>query len=252
MTEEHDMPITEELREMVGNPYPSADLARRARGRATELRRRRMASVTASALAVGVLTVPAFVVARDQSASRTGVAGAGGDVGVKASASAGPAGPSASAAGTGKRPLVATDKLAAVDDVRIAAAQHLLGTGFVEVQAGAIVDTTSGADVGTSAMFKATSGGGTVGIQWTNVDNLPAGGGAGASGTTGTDKGTVHSSAAPGVAAEADAVVVTGAMSGDGKLQISVKVAQGVVGSTPILVGNALTTFASELRSASN
>jgi hypothetical protein len=245
MTEEHDMPITEDLREMVGNPYPSADLAVRARGRAAELRRRRMASVTASAVAVGILAVPAFVVARDQSGSTNGVAGAGSSVGVKASASGLSVSPASAAAAETKTAVEsATAKLTAVDDARVAAALHLLGTGFFEVKSIVIVDATSGVPVGTSAVFKATEGGGTVGVEWTAVEAVPAGI---VTGAVGAEKGTTQSSGATGRQGGTTASG-TVAISTDGKMELSLKVVQGTAGSTPILSGAAAqTTFVTNL-----
>ena len=52
------MPITDELHDLVGNPVPSSDLGRRVQERATEIKRRRMAGVVTSVVAVAALAVP--------------------------------------------------------------------------------------------------------------------------------------------------------------------------------------------------
>ena len=204
-----------------------------------------MAGVTAAAVAVGALTVPAFVVVRDQSGSTDGAAGAGATVSAQASAFASAAVPSALPEGTKKPALVTTDKLSAVDVARIAAAQHLLGSSFSKVESDSVAVLRYGEAVGTSAIFQATTGGGTVGIRWTSVDNLPTGS---ASEGSGSGSGTVTSSEAPGATAKSN-VVTSGEMSSGGGLQITVKVVQGAAGSTPILPGDALATFVSQLRS---
>src|ERR1700712_3077992 len=80
MTEEHSMPISpisDELHDLVGNPAPSSDLSRRVHERATEIKRRRMAGIATSVVAVAVLAVPGALLVRDQSGTVNGAAGSG-------------------------------------------------------------------------------------------------------------------------------------------------------------------------------
>ncbi|BEP13057.1 hypothetical protein acdb102_13680 [Acidothermaceae bacterium B102] len=258
MTEERDMPITDELREMVGNPYPSTDLAVRARRRGAELRRRRLAATTSAAVAVGVLAVPAFLVVGGQSGTILGSPGAGG-----AGTTTAAARPS-SVPGKAGVPLVLSKstELSAVDHKRVAAAKGLLGTRFTEIDAGVLLDTQTGKAVGTSATFRATDGGGSVGIAWNDVQlgtaiavsgsagpgaNVPAikaSAVAEAQASTDAAKNVVAASGSPAAPAS---LTVVGTVASDGKIVVSLKIVQGAAGSPPILSGAAGPAFAQQL-----
>jgi hypothetical protein len=294
MTEEPTMPISDELHDLVGNPVPSGDLGQRARDRAGEIKRRRMAGIVTSVVAVSVLAVPGALLVRDQSGSVSGAAGGGG-------AEPSPAATSA----TGVLSTVVTKVVpqpqepSAADKARFASALALLGKGFTRTGSGLVVETKTGKQVGTSAIFTATDGGGTVGVQWTDgaalatwlvapaltavgpapsgvlasgampavasaVVAAPSGTGIADGGLTvvggGFASGQAVASAGPGAAGfgsvtgstgtDASTNVVSGTVSQNGKMQVSVKVVQGKAGSPRILPGNAAIAFANDLLKA--
>lgn len=244
-------PSADELRstfdELVGTPLPSADLAERSRRRGTALRRRRASVVTAGVATVTVLVVPSVIAVRHGVSSGFGAGSDKGSVTAPA-ASAKPgvtkteapdqngtkAQKQQSLLGTppgvpnGDSYTVVEKAPTAQDDRRIAAAQHLLGSGFTKVLSGVALDAMTGAEVGTSATFRSAAGE-SVGVVWATVD--PA------------EKGTVTSTdGTAGVSANGSGVNASGdpaagtvqAMGGagiKGNLQVSVKVTEPADGT---------------------
>lgn len=281
------MPITDELHDLVGNPVPSGDLATRARLRATALRRRRMAGIMTSVVAIGVIAVPGAVLVRDRAGSIDGSAGAGGAL---------PSAAATTATGTTLSRAVAvpattvepghTDK---VNAAQIASAKALLGAGFTQTSVGIVVEPANGKVVGTAATFTA-KGGGTVLIQWTAAPKLtvaapalaspaPAPSAALASGAT-PEVGRVIAgipSVAPASAVMASGVpagvavsaglpetgavlgsgvtvpsgtspaMMTGSVVGNAKTQVRVVVVQDQARGTKLLPGDAVATLAKNL-----
>ena len=272
------MPITDELQDLVGNPVPPVDLAHRARVRGEVLRRRRMASVMTSVVAVGVLAVPGAVFVHDRAGSIGGAAGSGRSDATSAASAKAAAAP---AELTAILTTFEAGHVAEVDQARITSAKTLLGSGFTETTSGVVVDAQTGAVVGTAATFTARDGGGSVGIEWTKAavvtaaaPTLTAAGAAPAVAPSAAVLSPVIASArpagAPGAPAEGTIVqpvgtaggwsgtaprgssgeAVTGTVVGNAHLQVSVKVVQGKAGSPAILPGNAAITFGNDLLKA--
>jgi hypothetical protein len=163
MTEEHHMPISDELHELVGNPVPSTDLGQRARVRAGEIKRRRLAGITTSVVAVTVLAVPGALLVRDQSGGVNGAAGGGGSEPTPTASSAAGVPGVSTAALTTVVPNPA--EWSAADKTRFAHALALLGRGFSQTGSGIVLDR-AGKQLGVSARFTAADGGGIVDVQW--------------------------------------------------------------------------------------
>jgi hypothetical protein len=270
MTEEYAMPstsepTTEELRaafdDMVGNPRPSRDLAERARRRGTVLRRQRLSTVSVGVATVTLLTAPSVLTVRHELST-------GGAVGGKPSATAPAkaaapsqkpdtgreqgtqeqkqralgvtAGASDPAAG-GDSYVVTSSAPSARDQRRIAAAAQRLGAGFTKVGSGEVTDPSTGDVIGTSATYRSTPAGTTVGVLW-----MPVNGGAGAAGAkSGATSGSGSSQASQ---AKGD-LRTGGAVAASTHEQVTVKFAQSSAGA-PTLTTDALEAIASDLLAA--
>ena len=156
------MTIHDDLRDLVGNPVPPTDLAQRARNRGGEIKRRRMAGIATSVVAVTVIAVPGAFLVRAGSGSVNGAPGSGGTS------------PSAAATTgvTTLQPVTTTlvpGTPSAAYQTRIAKALSLLGNGFTQTSTGILMDPATGVVLGAAATFTETAGGGTVAVTWSDA-----------------------------------------------------------------------------------
>jgi hypothetical protein len=261
MTEEQNMSeqLTDDLQRafdgIIGDPRPSADLAARARARATTLRRQWMTGGLAAAAVTGALCLPGLALVRDHQAQ---VGSVGSTVPGQpkthdlASANARKAAAMAAGAfgsGPTEQTVIKPGAVTSADQVRVNAAKTLLGSGFTVTSTGVAMDAQSGAIVGGAVTFTATAGGGSVGIEWSTVERTRTGTTGAASGSSGSESGTVTSKDGPSGRDGG----VSGAALVLGDTEWDVKILQGSPGSAPILATpTAATTFLSQLAAASS
>lgn len=276
-------PTSDELRgafdAIVGNPSPTGDLAVRARHRGGAIRRQRLAGAVTGIVAVGILTVPAVALVRDQSPSH-GTFDAGGQptvVGTTGSPAPSAEPTFANQGGPDSLPngLRGPDKLdptavpGAVDKARIAAAEAAL-PGFTETLSGVVVNADTGEVAGTLVMLAAPNGRGSVKIEWDKVVPTPGGGPSGsASADTSGGPSAAPSADASGatqilrlaasatVPAQASATVVvggrtsydgiTGIGEGNGKIQVNIGLVIDAPSSPRALTGVQLKALADTL-----